>query len=119
MFTIKFYSGDGFRQVIKEAESFTVLRENDGTGEAEITLHQRNPGEDSRYDIKPQLDEASSVAVPQRFAKAIIENLAGRTTEIIALNPMGPAHVKMPLPNAPGVHRGHIPGEVGGMSRGG
>jgi hypothetical protein len=94
MFTIKFYTSDGYRQVIKEAESFTILRDNDGTGEAEITLHQKIPHEDHRYDIKPPLMEASETYVPPRFGKAIIENSSGRTTEIIALNPFGPAHVK-------------------------
>ena len=48
MFTIKFYSGDGFRQVIEEAESFTVLRNEDGT--SEISLHHKN-GDGCRRDI--------------------------------------------------------------------
>ena len=39
--TIKFYSGDGCRQIIREAESFTILRCPQGPeadGSAEITL---------------------------------------------------------------------------------
>jgi hypothetical protein len=94
MFTIKFYSDEGYRQVIKEADSFTILRCNDGTGEAEITLHRKNPAEDMRIDIKHRLDGAPVGELwPERFAKAIIENGSGRTTEIIALNPLGPAHM--------------------------
>jgi hypothetical protein len=85
MFTIKLYSADGFRQVIRQAESFTVLRSSDGL--AEITLHQKNPAEDSRVDIKNEADQACSFS-PPCFGKAIIENAAGRTTEIIALRPL-------------------------------
>jgi len=44
MFTIKFYSNDGCRQIIREADSFTILRcprGPDDDGSAEITmLHQ-------------------------------------------------------------------------------
>jgi hypothetical protein len=90
MFTIKFYSTgpgspDGYRQVIKEAESFTILRGDDGT--AEITLHQRDPAFDQRIDIgdcsKPSLPEG----FPARFESAIIENSAGKTTEMINFRP--------------------------------
>jgi hypothetical protein len=84
MFTIKFYSHEpdspdgrtGYRQRILSAESFTILRNATG---AEITLHQRNPIEDYRVDIGPDLGEASIV-----YQKAIIENSTGKTTEIIA-----------------------------------
>lgn len=84
MFTIKFYSEDGCRQIIREADSFTILRcpggpDDDGT--AEITMHHKN-GESSRIDIGPDLGECQ-----QKFGKAIIENAAGRTTEIICLKP--------------------------------
>jgi hypothetical protein len=89
MFTIKFYSNDGCRQIIREAESFTILRapinstEPDG---AEITLHQKS-GESCRIDIA---DDGPNGTIrpdgwPPAFAKAIIENAAGRTTEIIGL----------------------------------
>jgi len=115
MFTIKFYSDDGYRQIIKEAESFTILRANDGTGEAEITLHRKNPAEDVRYDIKHNLPGApAGDPWPARFGKAIIENASGRTTEIVALNPNGPAIVKAQMqrdlapwgdPPAPLVHK--------------
>ena len=85
MFTIKFYSGDGCRQIIREAESFTILRcppgEDDGS--AEITLHNKG-GDSCRIDIgndgKPSLPDG----FPPRFAKAIIENSGGKTTEIIS-----------------------------------
>lgn len=85
MFTIKFYSEDGYRTRILSAESFTVLRGENG--EAEITLHQRSPNDDARYDIvsgkigRPE-------GWPPVFGKAIIENVAGKTTEIIALRPL-------------------------------
>lgn len=83
MFTVKFYSDDGYRQLIRSAESLTILK---GEGdEAEITLHQRNQSEDSRIDIKH--DVLRDPSWPQVFAKAIIENAAGRTTQIIALGP--------------------------------
>lgn len=91
-FTIKFYSDDGFRQIIRTAESFTILR---GGNEAEITLHQKNPADDSRIDIKAPADLADPNVYPPRYAKAIIENEHGRTTEIIVLGSMpGP----MPAP---------------------
>lgn len=85
MFTIKLYSADGYRQIIKQAESFTVLRSSDGL--AEITLHQKNPSDDSRVDIKDESAQACSFS-PPCFSKAIIENAAGRTTEIIVLRPL-------------------------------
>ncbi len=83
MFTAKFYSADGFRQVIKEAESFTVLRSEDGC--AEITLHHKNPADDHKIDIAEDGRPARGAGWPPCFAKAIIENAAGRTTEIVAL----------------------------------
>lgn len=94
MFTIKFYSRDGYRQVIKEAESFTILRSEDGL--AEITLHQKNPGDDSRIDIKDEKDQVCSWS-PPCFGKAIIENAAGRTTEIIVLRPLPGSEPKLSL----------------------
>ena len=89
MFTIKLYSAGGFRQRIIEARSFTILRPPagpDDDGSAEITLHD-TPDGDVRYDIKDEGPPTSGYAGPQRFAKAIIENSAGRTTEMIALKP--------------------------------
>lgn len=89
MFTIKFYSNDGFRQVIKEAESFTILRSRPGgDGGAEITMHQKN-GESRRFDIADDGPNGPKRGDgwPPCFGKAIIENAAGRTTEIIALLP--------------------------------
>lgn len=85
MFTAKFYSHDGCRQIIKEAESFTILRSPiGGDGGAEITLHQKN-GDSCRIDIVEDLPRPEGW--PPVFGKAIIENAAGRTTEIIALRP--------------------------------
>jgi hypothetical protein len=82
MFTIKFYSGDGCRQIIKEAESFTILRSPNESGKAEITLHQKVGFESSRIDIGDEREERPE-GWPPLFAKAIIENSAGRTTEIV------------------------------------
>ena len=91
MFTIKFYSSDGYRQRIYEAESFSILRPvNDLSGvQAEITMHGV-AGDDPwlRIDIGP--DEVPHDG-PQRYGKAIIENRNGKTTEIVA----------MPFPSSP------------------
>lgn len=86
MFTIKFYSDNGFRQKILSAESFTILRggASPGGDEAEITLHQKN-GDGVRYDIKPTPPDGHEG--PAIFQRAIIENAAGKTTEIIQLRP--------------------------------
>ena len=85
MFTIKFYSSDGYRQRIYEAESFSILRPvNDLAGvQAEITMHGV-AGEDPwlRVDIGP--DDVPHGG-PQRYGKAIIENRNGKTTEIVAM----------------------------------
>ena len=87
MFTIKFYSTGpnspgGYRQVIKQAESFTILRSDDGS--AEITLHQKDQSYDTRIDIG---DCSTAEGYPPRFESAIIENAAGKTTEMIGLRP--------------------------------
>lgn len=83
MFTIKFYSDDGYRQRILEAESFTILRDASGEG-AEITLHRKDQKDDIRIDVTYMPAEG-------RYRKAIIENAAGRTTEIIAAQMPGSA----------------------------
>ena len=93
MFTIKFYSGDGCRQIIREAESFTILRcppGPDDDGSAEITLHQKVGFESCRIDIGDDSKASLPEGFPPRFAKAIIENSAGRTTEIIQIKPSNP-----------------------------
>lgn len=90
MFTIKFYSADGCRQIIREAESFTVLRGPrvpGDDGSAEITLHQKNPADDCRIDIGDE-SQAQQEGWPTRYGKAIIENAAGRTTEVIVFRPL-------------------------------
>jgi hypothetical protein len=88
MFTIKLYIGSGCRQVIRTAESFTILR---GSGDettvgAEITLHQKNSSEDTRVDILPE-GTPRGENWPPYFQRAIIENAAGKTTEIIVAGP--------------------------------
>lgn len=82
MFTIKFYSVSlgGCRQVIKEAESFTILKSDDGT--VEITLHQRDQAYDRRIDIG-DTSKPIPEGWPPRFESAIIENSAGKTTEMV------------------------------------
>ncbi len=89
MFTVKFYSGNGYRQKILSAESFTILRGGSSPGgdEAEITLHQKNPNDDMRYDIKSDVEMPVDYAGPPIYQRAIIENSAGKTTEIIQLRP--------------------------------
>lgn len=72
MFTVKTYSNDGFRECLYSAQSLTILRH--GTI-VEITLHQKNSSDDSRVDIVDS-------------GKAIIENAAGKTTEIITPSPI-------------------------------
>jgi hypothetical protein len=86
MFTIKLYSHDSFRQKILQAESFTILRGDDGG--AEITLHQAD-GDGIRYDVAPERPLANG-DLRQFFGSAIIENAAGKTTEIIRLGPGNP-----------------------------
>ena len=81
MFTIKLYQDAG-RQKIIAAESFTILSGGDH-GEAEITLHQKNQNDDVRYDIRPEPPEGYEG--PTIFQRAIIENMAGKTTEIIQI----------------------------------
>lgn len=80
MFTIKLYK-EG-RQRIYSADSFTILRGNSGS--AEITIHRKNQGEDFRVDIT---DTERQEGWPETFDRAIIENAAGKTTEIIQLYP--------------------------------
>lgn len=87
MFTIKFYRGtpgspDGYRQCILSADSFTVLRGGDDS--AEITLHRKN-GDDQRVDVAHPAPRQPDW--PDVYDRAIIENAAGKTTEIIALSP--------------------------------
>lgn len=95
MFTIKFYSLDGNRQIIEQADSITILR--DDLGRAEITLHRKN-GEDLRRDINDDgsVGVAFGYSGPPCFGSAIIEDAAGKTTEIIRLRPM-PAGYPTPV----------------------
>lgn len=91
MFTIKLYTTEGLRQRIFEAESFTILQcdklyEDDGKPIipiywSEVTAHVKS-GDDMRFDI------GSSPYHPNGgvWEKCIIENSAGRTTQIIGPN---------------------------------
>ena len=100
MFTIKLYGDLGHRQRILEAESFTILRVSDGF---EVTLH-RPPSmahDDCRYDIKnawpePKTSDEQQGQWPARFDRAIIENAAGKTTEIVSIFDFAAAN-KMPI----------------------
>jgi hypothetical protein len=86
MFTVKFYSDDGCRQVIKSAESFTILRAPRDEGGTEITLHQKSQADDCRIDIGPVGTERLE-GWPPIYQTAIIENALGKTTEIIRAGP--------------------------------
>lgn len=100
MFTIKLYtynSPDGEKITIREAESFTVLRDT-YTGEAEITLHQRD-GSGQRVDIG-HASTPRPEGFPPVFQKAIIENSSGKTTEIIGLRGPMPNSDTKPPPKA-------------------
>lgn len=78
MFTLKFIKRFddrvGDRTVIKTAESLTIIRDTDGAG---VTMHR--PGGDERVDVG-FLDDRN----PEGFDRVIIENAAGKTTEIIS-----------------------------------
>lgn len=84
MFTLKLYANAGMRQRFYEVESFTVLRCNQGSSDgpcldwSEITAHLKN-GDGVRFDIGDSPYEPAGGS----WQKAIIENSAGRTTEII------------------------------------
>jgi hypothetical protein len=102
MFTLKLYNWNGGRCDIVEAESFTILRaakservapkepighSSGYAALAEITAHLKN-GESRRYDIQGHGDPAWPVP---SFEKAIIENSAGRTTEIVGYDIVPPS----------------------------
>jgi hypothetical protein len=86
MFTAKFYSNDGRRQVIETAESFTILR-GDGDDGAEITLHRTPWATSFRIDILPDNGTVRPEGWPPVYQTAIIENELGKTTEIIRAGP--------------------------------
>lgn len=81
MFTLKFYDGHNFRTRIEAADSLTILRDNSAV---EITLHRKS-GDDLRVDVT-LLDRQEGW--PQAYHRAIIENGAGKTTEIIDAPPI-------------------------------
>lgn len=75
MFTLKFYSDGNARTRILEADSVSVLRFD---GDWEITMHRKDG--DSRMDVSSRIP---AVNEPPVYEKVIIENSAGKTTEII------------------------------------
>lgn len=84
MFTIKLYKNSGAYRRVYEAESFTILATNQGSSDgpchdwSEITAHLKS-GDSLRFDIGNSPYDPTG----GRWEKAIIENGAGRTTEII------------------------------------
>lgn len=84
MFTLKLYAMGGTRMSIVEAERFTVLQVPSNTVPfgAEITAH-RAVGFDERFDVHGGLPGNPHKPLSGGWEKAIIENSAGRTTEII------------------------------------
>jgi hypothetical protein len=84
MFTVKFYSHDpngpglGYRQLMFHAETLTILRDNEG---AEITMHFKD-GTSRRIDIRADTVERDP-NWPPAYVRAIIENMFGKTSEII------------------------------------
>lgn len=97
MFTLKLYGAEEFRQVIRQADSFTILRPKDG--HVEISAHTADGS--YLYDLyAPNLMPDYESAVPI-FARAIIENEKGRTTEMVwPTDPNGPGKIDVPPPNA-------------------
>jgi len=86
MFTIKLYKYDGANQKVFAAESFSILRgRNSGSTDgpcsswSEITAHMKNQNDAVRFDIGDSPYQPSGGV----WERAIIENAAGRTTEII------------------------------------
>lgn len=77
MFTLKFYANETRRLRIEEADSLTILRDGES---AEITMHRR-AGDDIRLDVTDR--EPATSDAPLTYEKVIIENSAGKTTEII------------------------------------
>lgn len=92
MFTIKLYRADGNYQRIFQADSFTVIRSSANgrpsdprqpeTYHSEITAHGKEGDLSTRFDIGESPYEPDGGV----WEKAIIENMAGRTTEIIGHN---------------------------------
>lgn len=82
MFTLKFYDSDAFRTRIEAADSITILR---GACGMEITLH-RNSGNDIRIDLAERQMPVPNA--PPAYHRVIIENGAGKTTEIIHAPPV-------------------------------
>lgn len=85
MFTVKFYDHSGLRQRILSAESFTLLRGvyPDDEEVVEVTLHQKDGKDDCRIDLKAVEPKQFDPNWPPIFARAIIENSAGKTTEFV------------------------------------
>ena len=81
MFTIKLYGSTGHCRIL-EAESFSILRGD--FGEAEITVHQKDPEDTRRYDLRGDGDGSIlEEGFNPVFQRAIIENSNGKTTEVL------------------------------------
>lgn len=94
MFTVKLYQNEKSR--ILEAESFTIVRTTIG---AEITLHQKDPAKDARYDVGSTKGDNEPT---DYYDRAIIENMNGKTTEMISAIPIHRDHfVNAPEPYDP------------------
>lgn len=98
MFTIKLYSDNAARRRIYEADDFTILRfapdvQVAGPQWVEVTAHRKS-GDDFRFDIGASPYEPAGGV----WERLIIENAAGRTTEIIGYH-AGPPPPAPPPPN--------------------
>ena len=85
MFTLKFYKyakeSIGERIVIRQAENITILRDTDG---AEITMHTSSG--DQRLDVGFH-NTVRPECFPDCFDRLIVENAAGKTSEIVSFLP--------------------------------
>lgn len=82
MFTLKLY-GEA-RQRIVDAESFTIYSYSDYS--KQITTHQKDAERDGVFYVGKPDDCPIGGSDMIWYHKAIIENAAGKTTEIIAPN---------------------------------
>lgn len=94
MFTLKLYANNGWRQRIVEVESFTIIRngsaypgtvkKSEHDARVEITAHYKGDYSE-RFDIGIDAVEDGILAdgLRMNYSEAIIENAAGKTTEII------------------------------------
>jgi len=88
MFTVKLYrdasdekTGLVSRSRIATAEYLTVIDESRYL--KGVTLHRRDPMDDEVYYVGTITDTTSYADVHRTYDQAIVENAAGKTTEII------------------------------------